>query len=97
MAPGLAVWERIPLPQCLRNSTLAEVAWGQDMMVLDWRGVPPQRSSAQESPGFSHGEWPRGACQMLSSHQQMQRMSSTLQSFTKLRGGNVDKGAGAFG
>ncbi len=55
MAPELAVWERVPLLQGMRNFMLAEVAWGHDMMVSDWRGVPPQRSSAQESPGVSHG------------------------------------------
>jgi hypothetical protein len=37
----LAVWETAHIPPGLRKFTLAQVASGHDMMVSDWRGVPP--------------------------------------------------------
>ena len=46
-----------PLPQGLRESTRVEVAAGHDMTVLDAPSSRGERWSAQESPGFSRGEW----------------------------------------
>jgi hypothetical protein len=36
---------------------LVEVASGHDMTVEDQARTLVRQSSAQESPGFSHGEW----------------------------------------
>src|SRR4029077_13079030 len=36
------------LPQGLRKFMRAKVAWGHDIMVSDWRGVPHLRPSAGE-------------------------------------------------
>ena len=46
-----------PLPQGLREGTRVEVASGHDMTVYDAPSSLGERWSAQESPGFSRGEW----------------------------------------
>ncbi len=53
----------------LRESTPVEVAWGHDMTVSDWLGVPIQRWSTQESPDFSHGERPSIPSRLVSRRQ----------------------------
>jgi hypothetical protein len=42
-APSPFLCYTATIPQGLRKSTLVEVAPGHDMIVSDWRGMPPQQ------------------------------------------------------
>ena len=55
--PNDQVCDTYALPQGLREGTRVEVASGHDRTVYDAPSSLGERWSAQESPGFSRGEW----------------------------------------